>query len=47
LSPSPTAGLGVALGGIAHNSSAIWPVVVLLLMNVIALPAALHAPMRA
>ncbi|MGV0718791.1 MFS transporter [Mycolicibacterium sp. XJ662] len=42
-----TAGLGVVLGGIAHNSSAIWPVVVLLLMNVAALPAALHAPMRA
>lgn len=42
-----TAALGAVLGGIAQGSSAIWPVVIVLLLNLAALPAALRAPMRA
>lgn len=42
-----TAGFGAVLGGIAQTASAIWPVVIVLLLNLVALPAALRAPMRA
>ncbi|BBY82249.1 MFS transporter [Mycolicibacterium pulveris] len=42
-----TAAFGAVLGGIAQGSSAIWPVVIVLLLNLVAFPAALRAPTRA
>jgi hypothetical protein len=42
-----TALLGAILGGIAQKASAIWPVAIVLLLNLAAAVAALRAPTRA